>query len=143
MKSKITSYIPPALFFMFILWMILSADLDHQNLIMDIGHSVPHGDKVGHFLLFGILALLTNMALKFRRTSLASRKFHMGSLLVFAFAICEEFTQLAFQTRTFDWVDMLFDLFGIGLLSSISFRRFLVHQFQTLTHYLARKLHVD
>jgi hypothetical protein len=143
MKSKITQYLPPTLFFIFILWMIGQADLDQENLIMDIGHSVPFGDKIGHFLLFGILALLLNMALGFKQLSIASRRFHLGSILVLVFAICEEFTQLAFETRTFDIVDILFDLFGIGLLSSISFRRYIVEKFQSFSEYLSRNLLIE
>ncbi|MCV9385937.1 VanZ family protein [Reichenbachiella ulvae] len=143
MKSKITSYFPPLAFFLFILWMVWSADTNHKNFIMDIGHSVPFGDKIGHFLLFGILALLMNTALKFRKTNLKYRTFHLGSLLVFAFAAIEECSQLAFQSRTFDLVDVLFDLLGIGLLSSISFRRYLVYQLRRWVDYLSMSLQVD
>lgn len=140
MKSKITSYFAPAAFFLFILWMVWSADTNHRNFIMDIGHSVPLGDKIGHFLLFGILALLMNTALRFRQVDLRFRTFHLGSLLVFAFAAIEECTQLAFDNRTFDLVDMLFDLLGIGILSSISFRRYLVNQLRRLADYLSVRL---
>jgi len=143
MKSKLFTYLPPFLFFFFILWLMLAADFDQPNVVMDIGHRVPFGDKIGHFFLFGILALLMNMALKFRRMNILSRTFHVGSVFVLVFAIFEEFTQLAFDTRTFDFADMLFDLFGIGLLSSISFRKFLVFKFHALTRYLSRRLLID
>lgn len=143
MKSKITSYFPTAAFFLFILWMVWSADTNHKNIIMDIGHSVPFGDKIGHFLLFGILALLMNMALRFKQVDLRFRTFHLGSLVVFAFAAIEECTQLAFQSRTFDLLDVLFDLLGIGILSSISFRSYLVRQLRRLADYLSIRLMVD
>ncbi|MGL1888081.1 MAG: VanZ family protein [Reichenbachiella sp.] len=143
MKSKITAYFPPFAFFTFIIWMIFQADMDQNNIIMEIGHSVPYGDKIGHFMLFGLLALLLNMALKFKQINISSRKFHLGSVVVFAFAIGEEFTQLAFETRTFDLIDMLFDLFGIGILSSISFRKYVVNRIKSFAEYLSIKLLIE
>ncbi len=110
---------------------------------MDIGHSVPFGDKIGHFTLFGIMALLLNMALRFNRVRVFSRSFHLGSIIVLVFAIGEEFSQLAFSNRTFDFVDMLFDLLGIGILSSIGFRRYLIEKFRAFIDYLAGRLLVE
>ena len=63
MKSIVIKYLPSTLFFTFIAWMIFQADLDRKNLIIEIGHHVPFGDKIGHFILFGTLALLINCAL--------------------------------------------------------------------------------
>ena len=110
---------------------------------MDIGHAVPAGDKIGHFSLFGILALLLNITLRFRQINISTRRFHLGSIIVFAFAVIEEYSQLAFSTRTFDLVDMLFDLLGIGILSSVAFRRFLIRRLQKLTNNLIKNLQVD
>lgn len=143
MKSKINIYVILTLFFTFVVWLILSADLDHDNIVMTIGHSVPHGDKIGHFLIFGIGALLLNMALSFRQVKISFRHFHLGSIIVFSFAICEEFTQIFFDTRNFDFVDMLFDLIGIGVFSSISFRKYLIRQLRSLTKYLSQAMLVD
>ena len=55
--KKYLRIIPTLLFFAFIIGLIVLADLDKKNLIMDIGHAVPWGDKIGHFILFGTLAL--------------------------------------------------------------------------------------
>ena len=142
MKANIKKYLPTSVFFSFILWMITQADLDRSNIIMDVGHAIPWGDKIGHFILFGVLALLLNIALRFRQIRIQIREFHLGSVIVFAFAVAEEFSQLAFSSRTFDVIDMLFDLFGIGLMSSVSFRRFIVRKLQQLTSYLIKHLHV-
>lgn len=120
--------------------MIVQADLDQNNIIMDIGHAVPFGDKIGHFILFGTLALLLNMACGFRQIPIHKRRFHLGSVLVLTFAVIEEFTQLAFSTRTFDPFDMLFDLFGIGVLSSVAFRKFVIKKLRAFTDYLDKQL---
>lgn len=143
LAAKFTAYLPFILFLSFVVWMVIQADTDQNNLIIEIGHRVPFGDKVGHFSLFGLLALLLNVSLRFKVIDLQIRKFHLGSVLVFCFAIFEEFTQLAFENRTFDLMDMLFDLLGIGLLSSISFRRFIVSKLKSFADLLSQKLLVD
>lgn len=143
MKQNIKKYLPSLLFFSFIIWMISQADLDQSNVIMDMGHAVPWGDKIGHFSLFGIMALLLNVALHFRRINIKKRLFHLGSVIVFAFAVVEEFTQLAFSTRTFDLLDMLFDLLGIGILSSVAFRRFVVKKLDQFASYLTKRFCLD
>lgn len=133
-------YLPPIIFFLFIILLIVLADLDRKNLIIEMGRSIPWGDKIGHFILFGTLALLLNMAVRFRQIKIYHRRFHLGSVLVFIFAIVEEFSQLAFSTRTFDVIDMLFDLFGIGLLSSVAFRKYVIRKLKDFTSYLDKAL---
>lgn len=141
--KRLFNYVPSIIFFLFIVMMIVLADLDRKNLILDIGRSIPHGDKIAHFILFGMLALLLNIALRFKKVEAGRRKFHLGSVLVLIFAVVEECSQLAFSSRTFDLVDMLFDLLGIGILSSVSFRKGVIIRLQSLTNYLKRKLYVD
>ena len=143
MKNKLKKYLPTLLCFGFIVWMIVNADLEQKNLIIDIGESVPWGDKIGHFVLFGTLALLLNMALGFRQVNIRGRRFHWGSVLVFAFAALEEISQLAFPSRTFDLMDMLFDLLGIGVLSSVAFRRYLLKKLREFTTYLSQRFGVE
>jgi polysaccharide biosynthesis protein VpsQ len=144
MKTKtISKYLPPIVFLTFIIWMIVQADSDQKNIIIELGRAIPWGDKIGHFSLFGIMALLLNIAIEFKQIKVSVRRFHLGSVIVFSFAVLEEFTQLLFSTRTFDLVDMLFDLLGIGLLSSVAFRRFVVGRLQLLTNYLAKNLLIE
>ena len=141
--KKYLRIIPTLLFFAFIIGLIVLADLDKKNLIMDIGHAVPWGDKIGHFILFGTLALLLNVALKFKQIKIYKRMFHLGSVIVFSFAVVEEISQLAFSTRTFDLIDVLFDLLGIGILSSVAFRRFLVRKLQEIARSLTKSFLLD
>ena len=84
--------------------------------------NLPYGDKAGHFLLYGGLTFLLNLALDNHRTKLFSRPVLSGSLLVGAFAVLEEFTQIALPTRNFELVDILFDLFGIITFSYLALR---------------------
>jgi VanZ family protein len=94
------------------------ADAKYDNIIMTIGHRVKFGDKIGHLLLFGLLALLLNHSLAFRQVSFRQYSFLLGSVVVLAFAITEEFSQLFFSSRTFDWSDMACDVIGVRILSS-------------------------
>ena len=116
--------LPALLFFLFICYVIYTADRDHDNWLLRLPGAVPFGDKVGHFLLYGIMGWLANIGLNHRAINVRKRKLPTGSLLVVGFAIVEEFTQLAFPSRTFDWADMLCDILGISLFSGrILFQR--------------------
>ncbi|MEQ8417173.1 MAG: VanZ family protein [Imperialibacter sp.] len=106
-------YIPSLLFFLFLCFIIVMADINHKLHIMRVFEGVPFGDKVGHFMLFGFLAGLINVALKFRRLKIRSLDINMAGVIVLSFAVAEEFTQLAFATRTFELADMLSDVLGV------------------------------
>ena len=113
-------YIPSALFFLFIGWITFEANLDQYNTFIRWGREIPNGDKIGHFLIYGIMAFLLNFSLRFNKVSARGIKLYVGSLLVLAYAIAEEFTQLAFESRTFDYADMFSDFFGIICFSLLS-----------------------
>ena len=104
-------------FFLFICWIIYSADCGVDNVFVNFAHSIPYGDKLGHTFLFGTLAFLTNLALNNRRIFFVSLPLLLGSLLVITFAVVEEFSQIAFELRTFDWTDIVSDLLGVLLFS--------------------------
>ncbi|MBV6647302.1 MAG: VanZ family protein [Cyclobacteriaceae bacterium] len=117
------------LFFSFICWLIYQADTDQENLLMNIAESIPWGDKIGHFFLFGGLAFLLNQTLRFRRFSLYAFRPLLGSVLVIIFCLIEEFTQLGFPSRTFDWLDMMSDAAGIFFLSHSPLLKIIKQQF--------------
>lgn len=117
MVMKSLKIIPALLFFLFICYVIYTADRDDDNWLLRLPGIIPFGDKLGHFLLYGIMAWLANISINHRTIHIGNRRIPLGSLLIFSFACGEEFTQLAFPHRTFDWTDMLCDLLGIGLFS--------------------------
>lgn len=117
--QKYLKLFTPIFFFMFILWIIYDADLDRKNFLVQLGHSIPFGDKVAHCMLYGLMALFLNISLDFRSFSFSKRHLLTGSMTVLTFAIAEEFTQLAFASRTFDTGDMVADVLGIYLVSFI------------------------
>lgn len=115
-------YLIPTLFFLFICWIIISADTATENVFVQFAHSLPYGDKMGHAFLFGLMAFLLNWAMAFHQIRVFQRPILLGSLIVLIFAIGEECTQLFFESRTFDGVDILFDIIGIGLISLLQLK---------------------
>ena len=120
LKYFINALHTTALFFFFICWVTLEANLDQYNTFIMLGRKIPGGDKIGHFLVYGIMALLLNYSLRFARVSILKMAVYTGSIVVLGFAIIEEFTQLAFESRTFDYADMVSDIAGIAMFSLLS-----------------------
>ncbi len=113
-------YVPSALFFGFICIIIVLADTDHKLHVMKYFEKVPYADKAGHFLLFGVLAGLLNFSLGFRHVIIASRSTNLAAALVLAFALLEEFSQLAFESRSFDLLDIFSDVVGVWFFVQLS-----------------------
>lgn len=79
---------------------------------------LPFGDKAGHFLLYGILALLINLTIA-RSSNASSRKWiAVSSTLIFALLIgIEEFSQQYFFSRTFSLSDLSASYLGVLFFS--------------------------
>ena len=73
-------------------------------------------DKVGHFVLMGGFSFLVNLSLNGKKVRLFKRPVLLGSLLVFAFVLFEECTQLWMPHRNFQISDLIFDALGIFFL---------------------------
>ncbi len=116
-------FIPVVGFFLFLIWIIVDADLGTQNFFVNFAHSIPLGDKIGHLCIFGSLTLLFNYALRCTTIQLFGFNVLKGSFGVLIFALVEEASQLFFPTRTFDTLDILSDIIGI-LMASILVERF-------------------
>jgi polysaccharide biosynthesis protein VpsQ len=109
-------------FFAFICSVIYMADAGIPNVMMQVTAAVPMGDKLGHFGLFGVLALLLNWALQYRTFRAAKRPWLWGSVLVLSFALLEECSQAFFPHRTLDATDALADVLGVWAFSLLSWR---------------------
>jgi len=116
--------LPVVVFFLFICWVILQADTGAENIFFVIVRTLPYGDKVGHFILFGMLALLSIVALKGENIQLGRFQAPLGAVIVLGFAVLEELSQLFFINRTFDLIDLSADLLGIVFFSCVA-KRFL------------------
>ncbi len=104
------------LFALFILAVIVLADLGILPHFLSIVYDFPNGDKVGHFILFGLLGFL--LTFTFTR-SLPNRTralvaLSIGLILMLLIAL-EEISQMFVSTRTFDLIDLLASYVGVVL----------------------------
>ena len=100
-------------FIVFLITIVIVANLGLIPYLFPFIYQIPGGDKLGHFLLMGILSFLVNSVLKTRKIRIYSISFLLGSLIVMAIVTIEEFSQIFLEFRAFSLIDLLFDYFGI------------------------------
>ena len=117
------------LFGLFILTIILLADLGKLGFLYSL-YDFPYGDKVGHFILYGILTLLIDLTLlpssarKSSSTIISSRRrvaVRVGLFLAVAITV-EEFSQQYFSNRTFDLIDLGASVLGVLVFSWLAMK---------------------
>lgn len=109
------------LFVLFIILITVLADTGSLDILYRINR-IPYADKAGHFLLYGILALLIDLTLfrslppeRSRGTSRTRVAVVSGLILALLIGL-EEFSQQYFADRTFSLMDL-----GASYLGVISF----------------------
>ncbi len=108
------------LFFLFICYIIVCADTGQSGHLTRQVRNLPFGDKAAHFLLYGTLAFLVNLAFNNTYWKFFGTTVLKGSALVLFFAIAEEFTQIFIASRSFEAADMLCDLLGIYVFAKLA-----------------------
>jgi hypothetical protein len=73
----------------------------------------PYYDTVLHFLLLGITAYLSHLALNKRQIHFLNISLPLAPLIVFFFCIIDEIIQKFVPYRSADWLDLAADLCGI------------------------------
>ena len=112
----------PISFFGFVCWIIYMANMGINSIFFQLVRGIPYGDKLGHFIIYGVLAMLFNLAINCRTFRFCHVSWQMGGFLVFTFAFIEELTQYFFPSRNLDYVDLLANLIGILLFNYLSRR---------------------
>ena len=110
---KILRILPALVLFSFIGWVIVQANNSSSNIFFELVHFIPYGDKLGHFILYGALSLLTVFAFNYKYVLIKDYRIPLGAIIVLLLAIAEEVTQLFLSKRTFDMVDISADIAGI------------------------------
>lgn len=106
------------LFTIFILLVVIFADFGILARYVGFVYQVTWGDKAGHFLLYGILTLLVNLALFRARPDRSPTRLAVKCGLILALLIgLEEFSQQLFANRTFDLIDLTFSYLGVVCFS--------------------------
>ncbi|MGL6162566.1 VanZ family protein [Microbulbifer sp.] len=108
-------------FFLFILWIIYLANSGSDSLFFDFVRSIPHGDKIGHFFLFGTLTLTVVVATRFRSFTVGWLNIYYGGALVALFVLGEEVSQVFIPFRTFDLADLIADSLGILVAIGVAY----------------------
>lgn len=111
------------LFTLFIVLIIILADLGELG-FLKILNQIPFADKIGHFVLYGILTLLLDLTLT-RALPHPSRKLIVLRIaLILSLLIgLEEYSQQFFAKRTFDLVDLAFSYLGVIFFSWIAINK--------------------
>jgi VanZ family protein len=105
------------LFFIFLVAIIIGADTGHLPfLIKVVYYDMPYGDKIGHFVLMGILGFLVNAS---ALISFPQRKpgqvVLWATLALMGLIALEEASQLLFPRRTFSLIDLACGYMGVGI----------------------------
>ena len=111
------------LFTLFILLIIVLADTDRLG-VLKLVNRLPLGDKLGHFILYGILTLLINRTLLGSFPSWNPVSLAVISSLTLALLIgLEEFSQQYFSSRTFSLNDLGASYLGVSFFSWLAVRK--------------------
>jgi len=100
------------LFLLFILLVIVIADTGSMPSSVRDFYNFPGGDRVGHLVLYGILAFLLARAFP-RPVRVGPVAIPVVILVLLAFAAIEEYSQKFFSSRTADVVDLVCSFIGI------------------------------
>lgn len=100
-------------YLVFVIAIIAIADQGNYAFVFNWLHSIPYGDKFGHFFLIGLLSLLINLSLGCARFELWGINFFKGSIIVLVIITLEEFSQVFIPSRSFDLGDLAANTLGI------------------------------
>lgn len=102
------------LFSVFVVLIVLLADLGRLPHFLRIIYDFPNGDKLGHFLIFGLLDFLMTLAsCRSRPDRSPGLVALLIGLILAALITFEEYSQKYFANRTFDLVDLLASTLGL------------------------------
>ena len=104
-----------AAFILLLSLIVITANLGLGPVYFPFMYSFPGLDKVGHFVLMGILAFLINLVLNLKKLRIFGQDFLIGSMAVLLVVALEELSQLFLVFRAFSILDLVFDLGGILL----------------------------
>ncbi len=104
-------------------WLVLSAVMligitiitiiADLNLVPLFLWQTPMFDKLGHFGLFGLLAFLLHLALRFRAVRVWGISIPLALVVVMGFCVTDEIHQAVTLTRSADLLDLIADLAGV------------------------------
>jgi VanZ family protein len=111
-----------ALFFIFCVAVIVLADSGNLPRPIRAIYDFPNGDKLGHFILFGVLTFSITRAFlsAFPSKPRVWATLLIGLILALLIGL-EEFSQKFFSTRSFSFIDLLASYAGIVTFAFLAF----------------------
>ena len=94
---------------------IFSVDSGSRPEVWEDVYAIPFVDKIGHLVLMGMFSFLANLSLHCRSIRVLDRRIMIGTLVVLAIVVMEEFSQAFIATRHCDAADLVADVIGIVL----------------------------
>lgn len=98
----------PISFLIFILLIITLANLGFGPKLWGFINDIPQGDKIGHFILYGLTVLSIESFWGFKKLGL-------GTIITIIFVIIEEVSQNFISSRTFSLLDLFWSFAGIAV----------------------------
>ena len=93
---------------------------DYIYILASLVKNIPYGDKLGHFILMGILAFFVNILFNGEKIKIFGELFLKGSVIVLIIVTLEEFSQIFIANRSFDLIDLTFDYLGILVFGQLA-----------------------
>ena len=116
------------LFSLFVLFIWQRADQGQLPAFITVLYNFPHGDKVGHFMLMGLLTFVVCLPFCRGEWGRTKKRILIVMSIVVVIITLEEISQHFFSSRSMDVVDLLCSYAGIlcfgGLLLRICQTRF-------------------
>ena len=111
------------LIFVFIIALIILADNGAIPLFIRSLYDFPSGDKLGHFILYGILTFFITRAFLSSLPSKSRSWVTLAVCLTLTLGVAlEEWSQPYFSARTFDLVDLLASFLGVLVGCWVAFK---------------------
>ena len=115
--------IATAIFSLLIVTIVIGANMDQFPDWLKRLYDFPGGDKVGHFILFGILGfLLDRSALLLFPERNPARLVLTVSLLLSILIGLEEWSQSLFPARTMSCTDLIASYAGVAVFALLAYR---------------------
>ncbi|MGD0004821.1 MAG: VanZ family protein [Anaerolineaceae bacterium] len=107
-------------FILLLMAIVFAADSRRLPVFVADLYSFPNGDKVGHFVLMGLLSLLVNLTVLSGPGRRTPRRAVTASLVVAGMVALEEFSQRFFPSRNSSWADLAASLAGIVVFGALA-----------------------
>lgn len=103
-----------AFFTLFIIIVIVLADRDAIPPFIKVLYDFENGDKLGHFILYGLLNFFITLTFIRALPNRDSNRMALSVGLILALIVtAEEFSQQFFSARTFDLIDLAASFVGL------------------------------